>query len=120
MRCGCMEINSNARTKIGLICIVYTFWRDSPYYYCYYYGVKAQCLYQCADLVVNTNCYIKSFVFSSQQVLRAWETILQHSSDEKVASKNTYVTETVKRTGASVIQEGNLILKDVPEAEVSV
>lgn len=29
-----------------------------------------------------------------------------------------YVTETVKRTGASVIQEGNLILKDVPEAVV--
>lgn len=26
----------------------------------------------------------------------------------------------MKRTGASVIQEGNLILKDVPEAEVRV
>lgn len=52
------------------------------------------------------------------QVLRAWETILQHSSDEKVSSKNTYVTETVKRTGASVIQEGNLILRELPEAEV--
>ncbi|KAL4132315.1 hypothetical protein QTP88_009488 [Uroleucon formosanum] len=57
------------------------------------------------------------FFESAEKVLRAWETILQHSSDEQLASKNTYVTETVKRTGASVIQEGNLILKDLPEAE---
>ncbi|XP_026815441.1 muscle M-line assembly protein unc-89 isoform X4 [Rhopalosiphum maidis] len=57
------------------------------------------------------------FFETADKVLRAWETILQHSSDEQLASKNTYVTETVKRTGASVIQEGNLILKDLPEAE---
>ncbi|XP_025203968.1 titin isoform X3 [Melanaphis sacchari] len=57
------------------------------------------------------------FFETAEKVLRAWETILQHSSDEQLASKNTYVTETVKRTGASVIQEGNLILKDLPEAE---
>ncbi|CAH1708712.1 unnamed protein product [Aphis gossypii] len=57
------------------------------------------------------------FFETAEKVLRAWETILQHSSDEQLASKNTYVSETVKRTGASVIQEGNLILRDLPEAE---
>ncbi|XP_050539074.1 muscle M-line assembly protein unc-89 isoform X2 [Daktulosphaira vitifoliae] len=57
------------------------------------------------------------FFKCAEKVLGAWDTILQDSSDENQSSKANYVTETVKRTGASVIQDGNLLLREVPLAK---